>query len=61
MHVYANIHTNDNKNSQKSSRQYSHKQKHKKRHKCYKRQVKWTYPEIVELDVSKTPRCVVGC
>ena len=56
-----NVHENDSKNSQKSSKQHSHKPKHKKRQKCCKRQVKRTYLEIAELDVMKTPGCVVGC
>lgn len=59
--VKANMHAHDIKRSQKSSRQHSHKSKHKKQHKCYKRQVKKTYPRIIELDVLKTPRCIVGC
>ena len=59
--VQANMHANDSKHSQKSSKQHSHKPKHKKRHKRCKRQVKRTYPKIAEMDVSKTPGCVVGC
>lgn len=61
MLVHANMHANNNKHSQKSSIQHSHKPKHKTQQKCCKRQVKWTYPEIAELDVSKTPGCNVDC
>jgi len=55
------IYANDIKRSKKSRKWYSHKQKHKKRQKCSTRNGNWAYPKTVELNVSTTPRCDVGC